>query len=349
MIRANLSLGILEYEQLEISDALKYYATAQKFAERAELETETHTSYVYKINQNSLKAEMIRGASMEEWRKFNRIPIFGNLGVALAMTGKYDEALDALAQAIRLSEETGNTRFEAVWRYQKGMAHYALGEYDVAVKYFNKSLDLAKSLSAYRAQGFALAGLGKVSLAVHFLDSKNSQFNIQHLIDAVEIALKINNPRDMQDWGTTLAEGYLFANDLNEARRIIDATQNLHVAENKCRALLVNGIISICDSDNFSQGESLIRQTVSIADQLLEKTPDFINIRFIRGLAWLGIATISRDSRRSEYAKISEDILFNARTTCKASGVINDTRRLLETFKSMLSCSEFEAIHSVLL
>lgn len=91
---------------------------------------------------------------------------WGNLGLAYYRKGEYEEALDALEQAIRIQP-----RF-CVGYYRMGQVYFAKHDLKKADEALNKALDADKLCSqqyqdAYRLRGEVRARLGKRDDAIH--------------------------------------------------------------------------------------------------------------------------------------------------------------------------------------
>ncbi|MEI2761479.1 tetratricopeptide repeat protein [Methanothrix soehngenii] len=82
-------------------------------------------------------------------------------GIALYDLGKYDEAIQAYDQAIRI-----NPQFAEAW-YNKGVALTALGKYDEAIKACDQAISINPQFAeAWYNKGVVLKALGKYDEAI---------------------------------------------------------------------------------------------------------------------------------------------------------------------------------------
>jgi tetratricopeptide (TPR) repeat protein len=345
---AYASLGIEFYEQLEIDKALEYYGEALAITERKEFQTSNQSAYVYRVSRDSHKVGLVYGVSTGNWQKFNRLPIFGNRGVAETLIGRYEDALNSLQEAIQIAEETGHRRFEAVWRNKKGVVYYFLGEYEKAIRCHTDSLELAESIPAPRAIGFGRAGLGKTQLALAYLDPARNDFQFDELIEAFNIATRIKNPRDLQEWGADLAEAYLYAGRLDDARNVIEQVLHHNIAENKYRVAVLDGLIQACCGNQVEFARHAFEEALTITDEILAKTPEFFAAKYTRGLALSGLAILSEGNKRETYIAEAQKAYHDAYKTSPAKGAINDALRLLDAFKKLDPDNELAPVRVLL-
>jgi tetratricopeptide (TPR) repeat protein len=281
--RSNLSLGILFQEELEIGKAIVHYEAAQKAMEKEETNPSAKNSYIFRLGRESLRAEITFGFSTENWQKFNKIPVLGNKGSLETQIGSYHSALQSLDEAIQMCQDLAQKRYEAIWLHKKGMAHSSLGEYDLALDCQNQSMEIATSIGAVRAVGFAHFGIGR-ALIVQYGLQKLIEFpkaSIDHFLEAFEIGQKTENPRDMQEFGADLAEAYLLASNLSEANKMIALLLNLQSRENKYRVLAVHGILLACAGD-LSSGRLALKAAMTETEKLLENGPVILPVLYFQ-------------------------------------------------------------------
>jgi tetratricopeptide (TPR) repeat protein len=104
---------------------------------------------------NFVEAWNGKGLVLKQWSN-GRWSVESSIEAAFAMAqGKYDEAIKAYDEAIRLKPDYANT-----W-YNKGLALKDQGNYTDALEYFEKTLELdPENTMAYYAKGIALKSLG---------------------------------------------------------------------------------------------------------------------------------------------------------------------------------------------
>ena len=112
--------------------------------------TSTHLEPELVIGYSGGTVAIIKLSTLELLRK----------GEALAVQGKYDDAILAFDEAIRLVPE-----FADAW-YDKGAALYGLGKYNEALQAFNQAISINPQYAdAWNNKGVALKALGRTSEA----------------------------------------------------------------------------------------------------------------------------------------------------------------------------------------
>jgi tetratricopeptide (TPR) repeat protein len=346
--RAYASLGIACYERLEIAKALDYYILALAITERDDFKQSTESTNVYQLQSDTHIAELVQGVATQNWQKFMRLPILGNRGVSELMTGKHEAALRSFQEAILLSEQAGHKRFEAVWLYNKGIVHHALGEYEQAIQHYTTSQDIAKAIQAPRAVAFAKAGLGRTYLALAFLDNDAGNVDLTHLVEAFQFAVEIKNPRDCQDWGASLAEAYLYTDQMDKAHHTVEHILHHDVAENKYRVVMLHGLILAHQSTQKDRAHRAFEDALTLTDDILAKTPELVAVQYNRGFVFAGLAMLSEGKVRSDYLALARSAYTDARHITHARGVINDALRLLDTLQPFDMHHELASVRATL-
>lgn len=348
--RANMSLGIAYFEQLELERALQYYSGAITAVELQEFKQSVQSSYYYCVQDGANKPELLYGVSSENWQKFVRIPILANRGVAEASAGRYEAALSFLQQALATTQETGHRRFAAIWKQKEGTIYHALGAYEQALQCYNESLEIAQSISAPRAIGFARAGLGKTKLALAYAGIAQAQSGSYDLEVAFQFALQEGerNPRDLQEWGADLVEAYLFDQNIAAAWQVIDRIREYAVIENRYRMLLMLGIVQAfsgcdCEASRLSFAEAYQEGLLVLA-----KSPEHVAVRYASGLAASGLALFVADDQREQQISLAYAAFQEALKRCTAKGVVLDALRLFEMVRSLDPVDALGQVHALI-
>jgi tetratricopeptide (TPR) repeat protein len=127
------------------------------------------------LNPDSVEALLYKGLALYNQDKYDEaikaydeaIRIYphyadawNNKGIALGMQGKYDEAIQALEKALEL-----NHSYHEGWNYKGGILR-ALGMYDEAIKAYDEAIRLDPTYAkAWNNKGEALKALGRTSEA----------------------------------------------------------------------------------------------------------------------------------------------------------------------------------------
>ena len=84
----------------------------------------------------------------------------GSLGNTYLLLGEYDVAVDYYQQYLKISQEIGDRQGETKSMAGLGIAYYYLGRYHEATNYHQNSLQIAKEIGDLDSQGTALNNLG---------------------------------------------------------------------------------------------------------------------------------------------------------------------------------------------
>ncbi|MFD2563115.1 tetratricopeptide repeat protein [Aquimarina rubra] len=141
----------------------------------------------YKIAlQKSLEALKIIDTIQEQpWRKAD---ILRNIGRTEHFRKNYKEAIGYFKEALRIYLETNDKLWEGYTYYDIGSALLELKEQDQARDYFNKSLDIGKSLDIPDMKANAYG-----SLAMIFTDNEQYTKAIEYVDITLKIHRKINS------------------------------------------------------------------------------------------------------------------------------------------------------------
>ena len=120
-------------------------------------------------------------AGKEDGKKSGRP---GAKAVELFKEGKYEQAINELTKFLKTMPDDENKK---VALYNRGMAHYNLGKYDMALKDGESCLKIDPSwVKGYKCKGLALAGLGRRNDAVDaFLSGQKMCGSVAEMTDAL--------------------------------------------------------------------------------------------------------------------------------------------------------------------
>lgn len=88
-----------------------------------------------------------------------------NHGRALTLQGSYQDAIPLLTQALSIAEDRRQQQDVAECLQEIARAHFTLGDYDTALQYWSRCLDISHRAQAHDAWLRALIGLGQIYLA----------------------------------------------------------------------------------------------------------------------------------------------------------------------------------------
>lgn len=119
----------------------------------------------------------------------NTMAARGWLGFAYREKGDLASALPALSSA---AEETRRMGYRTLWSYfdgQLGDAHHSLGQLELAREFFREGLDIARDVKFSWGAAYSLRGLGRIAAAEGDLPEAESRFR-----DARDRFLSIEAP-----------------------------------------------------------------------------------------------------------------------------------------------------------
>jgi LuxR family maltose regulon positive regulatory protein len=165
-------------------------------------------------------------SSLPEESQFLRTLLIDNLGIAYLMMGNFPAAIEALEQAARMGERTGNILAAAgAWGNIAGL-HFSAGHLHQAVEIFERVLDQTTDSTGQRlpAAGKALLGLGQVYR--EWSDFETAKRLTHEAITCFE---------QLGDMGTiigylTLATIHLESGDIHVARQYLEEAEHLAIA-----------------------------------------------------------------------------------------------------------------------
>lgn len=88
-----------------------------------------------------------------------------NHGRALTLQGSYQDAIPLFSHALSIAEEQGLQLLVAECLQEIARTHFTLADYDTALQYWSRCLDISHSAQAHDAWLRALIGLGQIYLA----------------------------------------------------------------------------------------------------------------------------------------------------------------------------------------
>ncbi len=255
-----------------------------------------------------------------------------NMGEAFAHLGNYQQSMELHQQALNLAREINNRRGEAFRLANLGSVNYALGNYDQAIRHFEQGLDITREIGLRVIEDDMLAGIGKCQLALGLDDEA-----IKTLEQAVVIANEIERSEDQQLQGTVLAEAYLHLNRLEEAlTAITNAYKTDDVYYHNHHTIVVRGVI-YTRLERSEQARLAFFEALDLANELLQKTPEYYSAKYTRGLALAGLAMFASNSAQIGYLERSEEAYRAALENCNEAGVIADAKRLLNDLSSLVT------------
>lgn len=153
------SLGIVNWDKKEYQESIECYDKALSIAKS--------------INDIDLQSKCI-----------------GNKAIVLKDIGGDDNWKTALSLhevSLQLSESIGDKKSEGRTKGNIGRVYSAMGDYKMAIKYYNEALDIANNLSDLRHMAIWHENIGSEYISI------DNNLSVEHLSKAKEIFLHINN------------------------------------------------------------------------------------------------------------------------------------------------------------
>ncbi|SFN29241.1 diguanylate cyclase (GGDEF) domain-containing protein [Formivibrio citricus] len=126
------------------------------------LNQRAHTLYREKSAEAQALAEEACALSVRIGYRQGYLHGLINHGRALTLQGGYQEAIPLFAHALSLAEESKLSAIVADALQEIARAHFAVAEYDEALQYWSRCLDVSHSAQAHDAWLRALIGLGQI-------------------------------------------------------------------------------------------------------------------------------------------------------------------------------------------
>lgn len=174
-----------------------------------------------------------------------------NHGRAMTLQGGYQEAIPLFSLAQSLAEEQGLQQLVAECLQETARAHFAIADYDAALQFWSRCLDISHSAQAHEAWLRALIGLGQIYLAHG--DSTSALAHHRWALNSwkegddptLYISACINVGLDLYD-----------AQRFDEALEILTQTQSAH-REQQAEILGIIGLIYLAKGDFVASNEAL--------------------------------------------------------------------------------------------
>jgi hypothetical protein len=181
-------------------------------------------------------------------------------------------------------------------------------------------------------------------------DLQNAIINSQ---ESIRIGQEMSSPEVCIESGSSLAQAYLFQNDLVNARATIEAALQYDVPIYNHNASALHGIIALRQGEEVAARGAFVR-AIGQADEILSKTAEYYSALDSKGLAISGLLVIGNsagrgavpapddapinDTGRGDPAPTMDDAI---ETFCKArkiaphAGVVKSVLRL---FDELVKC-----------
>lgn len=202
------NIGTIYFRQKNYTNALDYY-------------------------NRSLKIQLQNGDSSSVARTY------GNIGIVLNAQGSFNEALKKQLHAARLNQSMGKQAALQINFVNAGNAHLNLNSTDSALHYFNKALNIARTIENLGSIATTTGNIGLAYLNEARQNPDNAKLSkaIQALSYAIEQCRHLKFYEPIIEFSASLAEAYElnhdFANALKNYKVSVEIKDSIHSIENK--------------------------------------------------------------------------------------------------------------------
>jgi predicted ATPase/DNA-binding SARP family transcriptional activator len=258
-----------------------------------------HLRYDFAMAQHRAQACITAGTATSN--TFLALGGYFILGMSQASLGDYQEALNALLRALKLSETTGDRFWRARLLNTIGWVYRDLFNLDLALQYDQASLELARTNTPRltEAEGNALANLATVYWHMGRCDQARAYMN-------EGLALSVNEPFMRWRYSTRLVimQGRLALVDGDLAaaweatEKSLDLARNTKSRKNIARSCLLRGKVLQARGE-VDSARAAVRHALSVAQKLQTL-----------GLTWtchLALAELERADRQDQAAQLHYD------------------------------------------
>jgi len=243
----------------------------------------------------------------------------GNLGIAYHYLGEIEKALEYYHEALLVSQEIGDKFNEALWLSSIGNIHSERGETPKAMELHLQALSVHRGTGNRRLEAFQLWYLGDIAIDIGDLEAAENYFR-----ETMFIADEVDFDRLSHGSRRDLALIRLYQSKLMDAKSMIDEALLYEMFKKKHYSYNLLGTIMI-RLKNIIQARVAFDIALSVSNELLEKTPDYFDVKDAKGLALCGLALLDNDP-----AKVTEarTVFYEARAKTKElKGHIRDIQR----------------------
>ncbi|MBI5293991.1 MAG: tetratricopeptide repeat protein [Chloroflexi bacterium] len=298
----------------------------------------------------------------------------GNLGNAYYFLGEINKAIKCQEQALVIRREIHDRRGEGNALSNLGSSYAVLGNIQKSLSLCELSLEIAREIGDKRGEGMALnnladkyAKMGKKieslecyekglecaqetgnkygesisenGIANFLIEEGKCQQSIQHSHKSNQLGVAMSNPKVCSKSFMSLAQVYLFQNDLVNACATIEAALQYDVPENNHNASALHGIIALRQGDEVAARGAFVR-AIGQADEILSKTAEYYDALDAKGIALSGLVVSGKwevDSEKQKALDEAVEVFRKARKIAPHAGVVKSVLRL---FDELVKCDE---------
>ena len=237
-----------------------------------------------------------------------------------ATLGQTGAAIEHYQQALAIDRETGNRGGEATDLNNLGCSEAELGQTATAIEHYQQALAIYCEIGDRGCEAGILDSLGGA-----YADQGALQTSAQYCQRAVTVSDETGDVRVRCEARLTLAKTQLWAGDLADCCKIIEAASGYDYPPASAEISLIQGIVFL-QQGSRSDAVPRFAQAVSAADAVLQQTESDYRALNVRALALCGLA-LTNDPGHIDDAVRS---FRAARAITTAPGILGRTQRLLD-------------------
>jgi serine/threonine protein kinase/tetratricopeptide (TPR) repeat protein len=247
-------------------------------------------------------------------REMRNAIVQGNLGRALLLVGRTEDAIHAFEETINTMRRLGNRLGESLWTGRLGEARQRLGRTEDALACYQEASSLSRLLADRRWQVTHLSNAGDAFRELGDLEAAQ-----RCLVEALQLARATANRQGEQFCFTRLAQLLHDAGELDRARDYYERALQIGLPPCNFICCVQLGLLDLARGTSHT---GYFARAISFCGELLRRTPRLYDARYA-----LGAAQLASGQQREAL-----DTYRHALTTCAAAGIVRramaDLRRL---------------------
>jgi tetratricopeptide (TPR) repeat protein len=275
--------------------------------------------------------------------------LYNNLGICYKERGRVEDmAIGFHKKALAIARLTQNFELGLQCYCGLGNCYTTLGQFDRAIKRYEKALVLSEGMKDQTAQGqgsidFPIRGTTLHSLAEVLIDSEQYEKAIKYAKDGLKIGKDINSPKLKIENGCALARCYLYQNNLSLAYAQAMKAKTNEIPEYKYYALGLLGLISLRQGDHQLAYKSF-REALAEIENVLDKNARNYTALDIKGLSLTALALFSDE----KYFEKAKEAYKKARRISSHAGTVLRALRLLHELEIITSGEKLSEIKVIM-
>ncbi len=256
----------------------------------------------------------------------------GVLGSSCQLTGQFKRAIKLYEEALVIASEIGDRPREGSGLGHMGRAYYALGQFGQAIEFLKQALASAREIDDFRHEVIWLNSLGNF----HCTQMRQFERAIKLYEQALRICYKISYRLGESYQLLGLGKALIAIGELTKAQQRCVAALDLGVAETSYQAVLLLGIVLLCQGDQAASATFV--DAAARCRAMLDKTAGLYKARYALAAALVGTAVCdpcwADTNQRAALLAPSLNEYRRALGITSAPGIVQDALRDLELIRA---------------